>query len=457
MASFRKNGRSWFYRFIDENGTQRERKGCPDRRETERMAAAAEAEAHNIRRGFVDPKARSLRDNEARPLTGHLDDFQAHLTDKGTPGRKHPAITRRRVEKVLALASIRKVSELSVSKVQGALAKMRDEGFSIQTINHHVTGLKSFSRWLWREGRGREHRLEHLSTSSPESDRRRRRRTLTPEEAARLVQAAEHGPIVRGMSGPDRARLYALALGTGFRASELASLTPERFDLTASPPTATVQAAFTKNRKEAVQPLPAALADRLAPWLASLPTGQPVFKMPQRRVEMLRFDLDATGLEYETDSGYIDFHSFRGIYISEVVASGASVKVCQTLARHASPSLTIGLYAKASLHDINGAIDSLPDPGKPSPRPEALAATGTTGKRSSNRPSLHFPYVGDASCQNLSGAVGYASGTPEAQTVALSGVDALCRVPSKEAPGGFEPPMEVLQTSALPLGYGAII
>ena|GEM_PF-1732236 len=26
----------------------------------------------------------------------------------------------------------------------------------------------------------------------------------------------------------------------------------------------------------------------------------------------------------------------------------------------------------------------------------------------------------------------------------------------EEAPGGFEPPMEVLQTSALPLGYGAI-
>ena len=26
-----------------------------------------------------------------------------------------------------------------------------------------------------------------------------------------------------------------------------------------------------------------------------------------------------------------------------------------------------------------------------------------------------------------------------------------------EAPGGFEPPMEILQTSALPLGDGAVI
>ena len=31
-----------------------------------------------------------------------------------------------------------------------------------------------------------------------------------------------------------------------------------------------------------------------------------------------------------------------------------------------------------------------------------------------------------------------------------------CRgLTGREAPGGFEPPMEVLQTSALPLGYGA--
>src|SRR5512135_3397370 len=47
-----------------------------------------------------------------------------------------------------------------------------------------------------------------------------------------------------GMTGPDRARLYALALGTGLRASELASLTPERFDLSTDPPTATVSAAY---------------------------------------------------------------------------------------------------------------------------------------------------------------------------------------------------------------------
>src|SRR5262249_5108398 len=63
--------------------------------------------------------------------------------------------------------------------------------------------------WLWRDGRAREHYLAHLSTINPEADRRRLRRALTPEEAARLIDAAERGPVVMGMTGPDRARLYS--------------------------------------------------------------------------------------------------------------------------------------------------------------------------------------------------------------------------------------------------------
>ena len=138
-------------------------------------------------------------------------------------------------------------------------------GLGQETINHHIRAVKAFSRWLWKDGRAREHHLAHLSTASPEADRRRRRRALTPDEAARLVLAAERGQMVKGMSGPDRATLYALALGTGFRASELASLTPERFDLAADPPTVTVLACYSKNGKEAVQPIPPPLADRLPP------------------------------------------------------------------------------------------------------------------------------------------------------------------------------------------------
>jgi hypothetical protein len=72
------------------------------------------------------------------------------------------------------------------------------------------------------------------------------------------------------------------------------------------------------------------------------------------------------------------------------------VKTCQTLARHSTPSLTIGIYAKASVADIDGAVESLPDLGKQPPSTEAAKqmATGTDGKRISDAFSPSFPLRG---------------------------------------------------------------
>jgi hypothetical protein len=73
------------------------------------------------------------------------------------------------------------------------------------------------------------------------------------------------------------------------------------------------------------------------------------------------------------------------------------------LARHSTPSLTIGIYAKASLHDITSALDALPDLESKAPKGDAakLAGTGTDGQ-TRNRPSLQFPYGGDGSGRELS-------------------------------------------------------
>jgi integrase len=184
---------------------------------------------------------------------------------------------------------------MSFSRTQEALGTLRDtEGLGVETINHHVRAVKAFSRWLWKDGRSREHILAHLSTSNPESDRRHRCRALTEAEAAKLVQATETGTVVKGMSGPDRAKLYALALGTGFRAEELRTLTPERFALDANPPTVTVRACYSKNGKEAIQPLSAPLAERLRSWIAYKAPRRPVFAGTSKRTaEMIRHDLEA--------------------------------------------------------------------------------------------------------------------------------------------------------------------
>jgi integrase len=432
MASFRKRGRCWYFRFSGPDGEKIERRGCPDRRETERMAHQAELEAIHVRARLIDAKALAFRDHEARPLSAHLAEYEPALIAKGGT-RKHAKTTRTRAGRVLALFKADRISDITLSGALQALQALRDEGRNTETINHHVRAVKGFARWLWKDGRAREHYLAHLTTSNPEADRRRKRRALTPDEAGTLIEKTAASPMSFYMTGRDRAILYALAIGTGLRSAELRTLTPDRFDLYSDPATVTVLACYAKNGREAVQPLPPTLAERLRPWVALKAPGRPVFEgMTKRAAEMLAIDLKAAEIAPETDSGIVDFHALRGTYISHLVSSGASVKTYQVLARHSTPSLTIGVYAKASLHDIKGAVEALPSLTS-SPRREALRASGTTNTH--KQPFAHqLPTATAANGRELSDSdVLTGANDPammEAQAVGNSGVGGSCRIAS---------------------------
>jgi integrase len=370
-------GAAWYIAFTDENGIRRTRKGCPDKAATEGMARKLESEAELRRRGVIDARTDAYATHEVRPLADHLADFHVFLTGKGsTP--EHANLTRNRVARLIELAHARRVSDLAPSRVQAALKTIRDEGISLRSVHHYTRAVKGFSRWLWRDGRAREDTLAHLTSQNPDSDRRHERRALTPDEMARLFLAAERGGVVLTVTGPDRAALYRVAAGTGFRANELRSLAPESFDLDAGSPTVTVAAAYSKRRRDDVQPIRPDLAEALRPWVASRTPGRPVFgKLTRRTAEMIRVDLEAAGIAYETSSGVADFHALRHSYITALAMSRAPVKVIQSLARHSSPVLTLGTYAHVGLYDQTAALDALPGPTAAGLEAETIAATGT--------------------------------------------------------------------------------
>src|SRR5579883_356020 len=269
-------GNCWYYRFTDADGKRRMRKGCTDKRATEEMLRRAETEAARIRSGVVDPRDLAYRGHEARPLVDHLADWHSYLTAKGST-RQHALLSRNRAGRVIELARVDRISALAPSKVQAALKAIRDTGVSLRSIHHYTRAIKGFSRWLWRDGRARVDTLVHMTSPNPDTDRRRVRRALEPEELVRLLDAAERGPVVYKQAGPDRVMLYQLAMGTGFRANELRTLTPEAFALDADPPTVTARASYSKRRREDVQPIRPELAGALLPWLAARPAGKPVF------------------------------------------------------------------------------------------------------------------------------------------------------------------------------------
>ncbi|MFO0803465.1 MAG: hypothetical protein U0791_10135, partial [Gemmataceae bacterium] len=122
--------------------------------------------------------------------------------------------------------------------------------------------------------------------------------------------------------------LYRVAIGTGFRASELASLVPEFFELSEEPPAIVLPAEYTKNRKGAMQPISSVLATDLQVFLADRPANKPVWPggWVRKAAEMLRGDLAAAGVPVEVDSPEgvetRDFHALRAKYISDVIRAG---------------------------------------------------------------------------------------------------------------------------------------
>ncbi len=104
---------------------------------------------------------------------------------------------------------------------------------------------------------------------------------------------------------------YLLAATSGLRRSELASLRWGNLDFDAG--TATLKAAYAKNRKQVVQPLPAGTVAALAEYRGKAKDGDRLFRrIPS--VTQLRKDLKSAGLPYKTEDGVSDFHSLRASY-----------------------------------------------------------------------------------------------------------------------------------------------
>ena len=218
----------------------------------------------------------------------------------------------------------RHAQDIDDQNVEEYLGRLREEGLSISTRNHHVRALKSFTAWLVRTRRTGKNRLACLSFLKADTDIRRERRALRGEETRRLLAAAERGPTVLGMSGQLRALCYRVALTTGLRRKELRSLTWQSLRLGGPRPQVTVEAGSSKHRRRDVLPLRPDVAGALRRWQAEHPGDGLLFPLPQRTAKMLRVDLRAAGIDYRDDRGrVIDFHALRHTFITGLTRGGA--------------------------------------------------------------------------------------------------------------------------------------
>jgi integrase len=436
MASLRKRGRVWYFSFINHDGRPTERKGCSDRTVTLELARAAASGAARVKAGQLDPRELARIAHSSHPLSDHFTEYRASLIAKGTT-HKHADLAAQRARRVASVAGIDRLTDLDAERVQGALKALRDEGLSLQTVNHHRTAIRAFSRWCWKGGRTRNDTLAGVTGFNVKEDRRHDRRTIGIDELRGLIEATHSAPPWRKMTGPARALCYRLAVGTGLRYAEIASITPESFDWKGNPVTVTVAAGYTKNGEPATLPLPSDLADDLQAHVATLPPGRPVFPLaPDCGAKMLRPDLARAGIPYVDAGGLVfDFHALRCQCATLADAAGVTPRVVQRLMRHSTLELT-GRYTRPRAIDLNRATESLPSLRPDSDRSDAstLAATGTDGQFIRKPFADYLPNGDDRKGRILSGSDVMTGSDEEESMKGLSskkgGLDASSRLVS---------------------------
>jgi integrase len=267
-------------------------------------------------------------------------------------------------------------------------------GISGVTAAYYKSLMKSFTAWMVDDRRlaTDDDPFAHLKVSLPEDDLRQDRRSFTLSELRLIIAAAERSNrTVCDLSGPDRSMLYAVASASGFRAAELASLTPAAFALDGTPPTVTLRAADDKRGKAVVQPLQPETVERLRAYLTGRPSDRPVWpgKWYEKAADMLRVDLAAAEVPFVIDGPngpqHAHFHSFRHTTCAMLDAAGVSLKQAMTHMRHSDPKLTLKRYGRATLAEQGVVAEKLPSFLAPDLAPPA--ATGCAPMRPHGAPA----------------------------------------------------------------------
>ena len=375
----------WCAEVVHADGRRRRVRFSPNKDAAAVMLAKLLTEIEQEKAGVRTP----LTTQQGRPLAALLVEYRAHHADKGnTP--EQTAQAARRCELTFGGCGFLTLTDLDATAAERWLSTRRaipkaEGGFGARTSNHYVTAMKAFGNWLVKARRVAENPFRFLGKVNTDVDVRHVRRPLTDDEFTRLIAAAAVGGPFRGLPGPDRVMLYAVAGMTGLRASELASLTPASFALDAETPTLTVGAAYSKRKRKDTLPVHPDLARQLRPWLSAKPAA-PLWPgkwaVHNEAVDLIRRDLETARaawiaeagtaeeraereksdfLVYEDASGgKADFHSLRHRFVTELVKAGVQPKDAKELARHSTITLTMDRYAHVTLQDTAAALARMP-------------------------------------------------------------------------------------------------
>ena len=155
------------------------------------------------------------------------------------------------------------------------------------------------------------------------SENNGRQRWLTLDEEAELLKNCDH----------QLKTLVMLALDTGFRASELRSLSWQSIDFQHG--NIAVASGYTKNGEPRNNPMTRRLEEALRQWKAVCNGSELLFGSYRYRRPFVKAR-DAAGLGKD-----VCFHTLRHTYISRLILAGANIRTVQELAGHKTITMTM--------------------------------------------------------------------------------------------------------------------
>jgi len=341
----------WRYKFIDWDGREKRSTGCLDRQATIRIAEEKAKVAYEIRAG-MRPVPAPFNSEPHKPIQEHISSYiEWGKTQGGRGGRPwsdgHLYKVSCRLKWWIDILKLKTLNDITLAGVEKALQEKDKAGVTGKTLFHYASVLKAFVSWCVDRKFLENHILEKLgrfdiTVSNP-------RRAMTPEEIGRLLNAVT----------PLRRMIYQIALVTGFRARELASLRVGDFN----PETCTLhlKAEYAKDRQFSIISIPKVFADDLRTLIRSKLPDEKLFSGFALNNQYRNFDKDlrAAGIEKHAFGGKLDFHALRTAHVNLGLAAGFDAKTAQVLARHKTVDMTMNTYGRASKERLRQAVEIL--------------------------------------------------------------------------------------------------
>jgi integrase len=358
------NYQGWF---INHTGERKFFLGTSSRTDTLEMAKQLEAEHRKMRNGLAPLPTSALR-HRSRRFSEIVDEYlswgRASGRKDGSPWTAGHAARKadylRKWTQTLGLETMADLDGI-LPKVEAALREMAQQGKAGNTLRHRAMALVSLCRWCVEREYLMENPLRRLRPIGGPA--RTQRRALTLDEITRLL----------AITPEYRRLLYATALLSGLRVSELRALTRQHLDEANAG--LILDAKWTKNRQPGFQPLPGKLVKQLAAFADSGVVDAIYRRLAVRFTwprdallvvgshasRWLDADLERAGIDKVTKEGRLDFHGLRSSYVTLAIEGGANVKEAQVLARHSTPELTMNKYARKRDARLGELVESIGD------------------------------------------------------------------------------------------------